>query len=453
MNLRPMPRPPSVHLYLATRTPPQTAVLKITTPPPSRVPNQVEAPSTTTRIKHSVALAIRACIPCLILLAGGYAFWILSNPPPAEQEEKEEEQVIRTEVQKLHVRDYDVIVHSNGMVQPHNEVTLSAEVAGQIMSVNPELEVGAYFEKGDLLVEIDRRDYENAETIAEATFISATAAFELASQNFKRLEKLRASNNVSEAEATQALAAFRQAEASLDMASAQLEQAKRDLDRTQIVAPFDGRVRAKSIGVGQSVSPGTPLATVFSIEFAEVRLPVASSELRFLQLPEWESDEPVEIELTSTVGGEGENSWPAHIVRTEGALDINSLDVYAIARVEDPFGRLSGLPPLRIGQPVTARIPGATLKKVVALPRAAVRQLDQVYLVDDETLTLSSRTIEPLWSDREYVVVRHPEIHSGDLLSTTSLVYAPEGAEVEIIPDVELTATTESGESGNSMTN
>jgi membrane fusion protein, multidrug efflux system len=119
-----------------------------------------------------------------------------------------------------------------------------------------------------------------------------------------------------------------------------------------------------------------------------------------------------------------------------------SLELFAIARVEDPFGLRSGQPPLRIGQPVTASIAGKTLTNVVALPRQAVRQLDQVVFVSRATLTLKPMTVVPVWSDEESIIVPGSALDDGLLLAMTHLVYAPNGAKVEIIPDIALTNTT-----------
>jgi len=46
------------------------------------------------------------------------------------------------------------------------------------------------------------------------------------------------------------------------------------------------------------------------------------------------------------------------------------------------------------------------------------------------------RTIVPVWSDAEYIIVRDPSIADGTLLATTHLVCAPSGAQAEIIPDI-----------------
>ncbi len=157
-------------------------------------------------------------------------------------------------------------------------------------------------------------------------------------------------------------------------------------------------------------------------------------------------DAPVEVELRNAINKASETVWKAKIIRTEGALDADSLELFAIARVDDPFGRKSGHPPLRIGQPVVASVVGKVLTNVVALPRLAVRQLDQVFFVDKSELTLTAQTIVPIWSDEEHVIVQESSIPDGVLLSMTDLVYAPNGAKVEIIQDetiseIELTAT------------
>ncbi|MFN3193381.1 MAG: efflux RND transporter periplasmic adaptor subunit [Aureliella sp.] len=413
----------------------------------------MEALSPQAKLKRRAAVVLRLAIPVAALAAGVLAFIQLSTPPEKEEKEKKPERKIRTNVVELRRGDYEIIIEANGIIQPHNEVTLSAEVSGLVRAISPRLDAGAYFEEGDILVTLDRRDYVTALEVVRAREKSAQAAQILAEQNFERLQRLQATNNISEAEVAEADATLKQAIAACETATAEVAQAERDLERTEIRAPFAGRVRAKTVGIGQSVGPGTPLATAFAIDFAEVRLPLSAQQQQRLRLPEFESDEPLPVVLRNAIGSETNSQWHAQIVRTEGALDADSLELFAIARIEDPFGRRSGDRPLRIGQPVTATIPGETLRNVVSLPRGAVRQLDQVFLVDNQEMTLSSRTITPLWSNEEFVIVRDPLIENGDLLATTSFVYAPDGAKVEIIPDIELTASAEKPGSNEASTN
>lgn len=390
-----------------------------------------------------MGMLLRGLLPMAILAGGGYAYWVLSVETEATKSPPAKKEVLKTRVVELQIQDYPVVIETNGIVQSHNDVILNAQVSGLITNVHPAFEVGSYFNADDLLVELDDSDYLNAMAMAKARYLSAWSSLELAVENLKRETSLFSKSYGSEAAVSRARATREQASADLDSAKAQLERAERDLERTKIRAPFAGRVLRKSIGIGQTVGPGTALGSIFAIDYAEVRLPIAAYELQHVSLPELPDDPPIDVELRSALSKGSTTVWPAQIVRTEGALNQDSLELFAIARIDDPFGRVTGLPPLRIGQPVVGSIIGKSLKDVVALPRAAVRQLDQVFFVDKKELTLSSRTIEPLWSSDEHVVIRDPRIQNGALLATTRLVYPPDGAKVEIIPDIELTASSE----------
>jgi len=384
----------------------------------------------------------RITLPLAVLAAGIVAFAKLSVEAEEDKGEPVDKQVLRTNVMKLTVTDYPVVVTTNGIVQPHNEVMLSAQVSGQIVHIHPGFEVGSYFKAGDVLIELDAADYHNAVAVAQAQRLNATSALELATQIEQRVRQLYRTKNVSESELNEAAAQLKQAKAQLDAAQAAVERAESDLERTQIRAPFAGRLRQKTVGLGQLVGPGTSLGVAFAIDFAEVRLPIAARELQFLDLPEHVGDPAVDVVLYDSVNPNSGQRWSGKIVRTEGTLDANSLELFVIARVDDPFGLLSGHAPLRIGQPVTGQIAGKVLEQVVAIPRSAVRQLDQVYLVDPQHLTVRASSIAPLWSDKQHVIVGSSTIPDNILLSTTQLVYVPNGAKVEIIaePEPELTA-------------
>ena len=76
-----------------------------------------------------------------------------------------------------------------------------------------------------------------------------------------------------------------QAKAALASAHAALEQTEYDLERTVVKAPYAGRIRTKSVDVGQFVNRGTALARVYAVDYAEVRLPIADAELAYVDLP------------------------------------------------------------------------------------------------------------------------------------------------------------------------
>lgn len=400
-------------------------------------------------------LLVRAAVPLAILAAGWFGFAKISVEVDEEPSTATEKKNPRTRVEEITRTDYPVRVTTYGIVQAHNQVTLSAEIAGTVTKVSPSFEAGAYFSAGEVLVEIDDRNYVAAVAMAESRLLAAKSALQLAKLNEERKLRLVESNAVSQAEVDSASATREQAEADVDLAAAELKQTKLDLKRTKVLAPFDGRVQTKNIGLGQMAGPNTPLGEIFAIDFAEVRLPISASQREFLTLPEFDDDAPVDVELRDAINKASQSSWQAKIVRTEGVLDTDSRDLFAIARIDDPFGRSSDHPPLRIGQPVVASIEGITLYDVVALPRAAVRQLNKVILVNRDELTLLPVTVTALWSNAKHVIVASSDIPDDVLLATTPMVFTPEGAKVDIIPDPISTATiadTSSGDSESSAT-
>jgi multidrug efflux pump subunit AcrA (membrane-fusion protein) len=171
---------------------------------------------------------------------------------------------------------------------------------------------------------------------------------------------------------------------------------------------------------------------VFATDFAEIRLPLSPRQLEFITLPSQPGDPEVPVTLTDALGTSQSTRWEARIVRTEGAIDESSRELFAIARIDDPFGLVSGKPPLRIGQPVRASIRGQVLKEVFVLPRHALRGVNRVYLVDRGEPAIQRTEIEPVWSTADVLVVRDG-LESGQWLSTTRLPYAPDGAPVEIV--------------------
>ena len=393
------------------------------------------------KFRSAGGLLVRAVLPMLILVAGWFGYTELSVESEEKPRVTTKKRKPRTQVEEIVISDYPIRLKTYGIVQAHNQVTLAAEIAGTVSWVSPSFEAGAYFSVGEVLVEIDDRNYTTAVSMAESRLLASKSALQLAKLNEERKLRLIESNAVSQAEVDAASATREQAEADVDLAAAQLAQSRLDLKRTKVLAPFDGRMQIKNIGLGQMAGPNTPLGQIFAIDYAEVRLPVSASQREFLVLPEFADDPAVEVELRDAITKTSQVVWKARIVRTEGVLDTDSRDLYAIARIDDPFGQHIDHPPLRIGQPVEASIAGITLHDVITLPRSAVRQLDKIILVDREKLTLLPVTITSLWSNAEHVVVDRAEIPEGMLLSTTPMVFTPKGTRVEIIPDTLSTTT------------
>lgn len=384
---------------------------------------------------------IRLLIPVILLLGGWFGYGILSKQKEKVKHPEPEGRVLKTQVFELHVSEFQTKVRTQGVVRAANEASLTAEVAGKVKMIAPGLQDGVFFDADELLVELEDQDYQTIVISAEAQLARANAllAQEQARARQARLNWEDLGYTEEPNELVLRLPQLREAEANVKAAEAGLEQAKRDLERTKIHAPFAGRVLQRNVSMGQLISAGTPLALIFNTDYVEVRLPIAATELPFLTIPESRDEAPVTVKLFDALNTSSEFEWTGEIVGTEGALDTDSRELFAIARVMDPFSRNGDAdhrrPPLRIGQPVRAEIPGRILKNVIAIPRSSVRQLNRIYLVDKKEMVLSRQEIVPIWSDEEFHVISPTEeIVDGALLATTRLAYAPNVSKVEILP-------------------
>jgi RND family efflux transporter MFP subunit len=383
-----------------------------------------------------MAKIIRLFIPLLVLGGGYLGFHLLS--------EKEEKGVVRrptrrmTEVEAnvLARNDYRVVLRSQGVVQPHNQTSLTPRVNGRVITISPKFESGSFFSKGDVLLELDSTDFVAACTAAEARLARAEAA--LAQEEARAKQALLDWNDLGYTDPPTDLVLrkpqLKEARANVKAATAELSDANRNLERTKVLAPYAGRVRNRMVGLGQSVSSGTTLGEIFSTDFAEVRLSLSARELSHVDLPNNPDDPAVPVILRNALNNDSTASWEGSIVRTEGTLDEKSRKLFVIARVDDPFGlKEETKNPLRIGQPVRAELEGSLIPNVFVIPRTALRRPNEILLVHPEEFTLKRQRIVPTWSDPENLVVAD-DLEEGWYLVTNRIDSAPNGAKVKIIP-------------------
>lgn len=341
---------------------------------------------------------------------------------------------------RLSKQTFQVIVPSQGIVQARTRSALIPQVSGEITWISESFRAGGFFKPDEALVKIDARDYQTALVVANATLAQRTSAYEVekaqheqAKVNWERL---------GDGEEATALVLrepqLAEAKALMESASANVERAERDLERTTIRAPFEGRILMKNVDIGQTVTPGTTLAEIFAIDYVEIRLPLRNEHLDFVDLPEMYRDlKPHEtlhqpaVRLTGQYGS-NEVTWNGRIVRTQSAFDARSRELFVIAQVDDPYGKADEEhPPLKINQFVRAQIQGDKLEDVFVIPRAALRNNDEVVLIGEEN-KISRRPVEVIWRQGEQVVIRNG-LSEGELLCLSSLLFAADGAKVRPI--------------------
>ncbi|MDQ8185038.1 efflux RND transporter periplasmic adaptor subunit [Pelagicoccus sp. SDUM812002] len=339
-------------------------------------------------------------------------------------------------VRTLEREDFQITLHSQGAVRARTRSSLIPEVRGRIVSVSPNFQEGAFFEEGDVLLEIDDRDYLAELAVAKSALAQAelelqqeTARYEQAGRDWERLNP-----GVDASELTLREPQIRQSRAAVASAEARIATAELNLERSKVRAPYAGRILTKDVDVGQYVTTGSQLAEIYAVDFAEVRLPLTATQIAYLKLPSIYRGANPSIEngpkvtLISAGGGEA-YQWEGRIVRSEGAVDERTRQIFVVAQVENPYGEsVPGRPPLKVGTFVQAEIEGTTLEDVFVVPRSVYRENNYVLVVDQES-NLERREVATIWENDENIIVK-AGLNDGDLLCLTDVPYALEGWKV-----------------------
>jgi RND family efflux transporter MFP subunit len=149
-----------------------------------------------------------------------------------------------------------------GRVEAVEAVDVRARVSGYITRVA--FNAGARVKEGDLLFEIDPREYQAAVDHAEGEIARLRANLTRASAEVTRTQRLKSSGAVSEREVDTATGSKGATEGELVAAKAQLEKAQLDLQFTRVTAPIAGRASRAEITAGNLVvvgADGGPILT------------------------------------------------------------------------------------------------------------------------------------------------------------------------------------------------
>ncbi len=354
------------------------------------------------------------------------------------------------EVQIAEATRHTYRIQSQGTALPRTSIRLVSEVSGKVVSVAESFDVGQIFAKGDVLLKIDARDYELALAQARSQVAQAQLRLQMEVKEADVVRREWELLNQGEPTGLQAREPqLASARAALEAALAAEEAAKRNLDRCEIRAPFDGMVARAGVRPGQFAALATPLGELFATDVAEVRLPLIASDLSFIDLPRPGAKvalgQAPKVTL-SAQAGERRTEWLGHIVRSEETVDPMNRMVYVVAQVVDPYGlaKRDGAP-LRSGTFVRASIEGRTQENVIVLPRHALRGKNQVWIVSEKSTLqewlgyrepshhkrLIFRSVDVSFADAKQVIVA-AGIQQGEQVVVSLLAAVVDGMGVKV---------------------
>ena len=356
-------------------------------------------------------LLLMVILPVVVLLAAVMgAFTMIAMKPDVETRAPIVVPPL-VRVVRVELSDVQHMVESQGTVIPRTESQLVPEVSGRVIWVSESFASGGFFEKDETLVKIDTFDYRQGLVTARSEL--ARSKLRLAQEQAEARVAREEWEELGQGDGTPLTLREPQLEdarAGVDAGAAGVERAERNLERTEIKAPYAGRIREKNVDVGQFVTMGGPIGAIYAVDAAEVRLPLPDDDLAFVDLPlTYRGGKSAQVwpkvVLSTRFAGE-RFEWEGRVVRTEGEIDPSTRMVHAVARVQNPYapGDNPRRPPLNVGMFVQASIEGRLAENVAVLPRAALRTRNRVWVVDRQS-RLRYRDVTVLRATEREVII------------------------------------------------
>lgn len=219
----------------------------------------------------------------------------------------------------------EVMEESVATVRPKHAPRLAIEVDGTIDRLL--VDEGDRVEDGDLLALIEQADYEIAHRRTEAEIRRLGVLIEQKGREIERLERLHVGGHTPETqleEARSERAAMREELASV---RADHESAERDLKRTAMHAPYEGRIAKRQVSEGDYVEAGTVLFEMTANSLLQVRIPLPEAIGSSLKVGQ-------EVRLVQASAPDSEHI--GHLAQVSPQVDGASRSVTAIAELDNP---------------------------------------------------------------------------------------------------------------------
>jgi len=398
-------------------------------------------------------LVTRVLLPVVVIAAGvgGAVYLSRSRPAPRKRKPAGGGAIVRVET--VTPTDQRVVVHAMGTVLPAQAISLQARVGGEVVWISPNLAPGGRFRKGEVILRLDPQDYELvlAQRRGDLARAEYEHTLELGRQEIARGEWAR-HDKAKEASALDLELALRKphlakAEAALEAAKAVLERAQLDLRRTEVRAPFNCTVIQEHVDVGAQVTPQTQLAALAGTDAFRVQVSVPVDRLKWLTIPQNGGEEGSRAVIRQATAAANPGEREGRIVRLLSSLEPEGRMARVLVEVADPLGLDApdaGRLPLFLGSYVNVALEGAELRGVFAIPRPAVREGKQVWLMTADG-KLSIREVEIVWRGPEVVFVRDG-IKAGDRMVLSNISAPVEGLPLRTEEQARAKAAAEKGQ-------
>lgn len=365
-------------------------------------------------------------LPVAVLVVGIVIFQLVNTFAKAEPESLEEDLRPLIEAKTILPEDYQVNISGFGSIEPFESTQLSSQVSGEVESWHPQFIEGGLVKRGEALFTLDRTAYEAAYLQAEANLASAEANL-IEQKALAKVAEDEARNNPQKTYTDLFLRKPQviSAESAVKSAQASLKIAKRDLENCEVYAPYNALVVKRDIGLGQYITTGSPIATLYNIETAKLVIPIPDFEAEFL--PEQMSGTPVSIHVT----GSPSKTRSGEVRHAIGVVDEATRMTQIFIDIPDPLGLSGNAPALKFGTYVEARFQGKIFSNIYKLPQDLVNS-ESVWLLENNS-NLTEAKVNVLRQEGKYFLI-NDGLQISDQVVTKLPEYPSEGMSVRTLP-------------------
>ena len=384
------------------------------------------------RIIRNVVGGIVKIMLCLLILGvaiAAYRYQIKTSPRALRQKPARQAKLVQViPVQK---GNFATTIKAMGTVVPAQKVTLRPQVTGQVMMISEQVVPGGIVQANQKLMEIDRRDYEILleQRQSDVTRVIRDLKIEQGNQAVAKQEYELLGEVIRQEDRELVLREPQLAsvQSALESARAALRKAELDLERCDIVSPFNAVIQDKHIDLGSTVTANSELLTFIGTDEAwiEVMLPV--HQLKWINIPQQNGQVGSSVKITNR-GAWGNGIYmKGRVVRLYGELESQGRMAQLLVTVDDPFclkPENQNKPRLLMESYVSTEIEGRTLTSVFRIDQSYIRDNNTVWIMDDNG-SLAIRPVKIVYRGPDQVYVNE------GLTETDKLVITDIAAPVE----------------------
>lgn len=419
-------------------------------------------------LKKILRISLKAVLPIAVIMAAVSVHSYLKSTKPEVKQREAREKVWPVRSALVTFTDHQPIMRLFGQTVSGRHVDLRAFVSGKVIETGSGLKEGGEVKKNDLILKIDPFEYEGALTEAKASVAEAKAKLaeyqallkseqeslarakeqlELADSDLQRAVPLVKKGTVSKqtsdqrrltvSQRTQSVeqitnniavqqARAEQQKAIIDRLAWKVTDAERNLQDTELRAPFDAYVQSVNAEQGRMLGINDSVANLLDKNWIDVKFTLSDSQYGRVLAAEGSL-----LRRDVTVKwfvGDTPLTYSAKVERVDAQITAEKGGVTLYARLNDP----NTPSPIRAGAFVEVMVPDRSYARVARLPRTSLYGRDKVFVIEDDRLI--QRDISVIGTTDNEILVRG-NIKENEKILTTRLAKAGEGLKVRILTD------------------